>query len=542
MGRLKDPRLAPAFAGSEGAPGPRELIRALSDPSLYPGGPEQVEVRETHASAVFLTPTEAYKLKKPVDFGFLDYSTPAKRRRMCHREVELNRRLAPDVYLGVVPVTSADGRVRLGGRGTVVDYLVHMRRLPDETMLRSLVERDAAGEVEIRAVARKLAAFHRDAARGPQIDRLGLPRAIARNTEENFSQTATFLGQALDASAFDEIVRFTRRFLRGERKLLLDRVTAGRIRDGHGDLRADHVYIDSGIRIIDCIEFNTRFRYADVVADLAFLAMDLDALGAPDLASSLVDEYGRASGADPAPVLDFYRCYRAYTRGKVACLRTAEPGLDPAASAQALNEARRQFRLALRYARGECRPWLVLVTGLPATGKSTLARGLQNVLPGRVVSADQTRKQLAGVCRETRLQEPLDAGLYSAEMNAWVYAELLAEAERDLARGRSVILDATYRRRVDREAALALAQRHGARFLAIECLLGEETVRRRIDARALEGADWSDATWEVYLHQRSQWETLDELPADERLCVDTGQPVAAQVDVVLKRLAERERP
>lgn len=523
--------MSPATHSSNGTGGAPALLDALRIPAFY-GADGPVEVRETHASLVFLVGSDVYKLKKPVSFGFLDYSTLARRKLMCHREVELNRRLAPGVYLGVVPVVRGPAGFALGGRGEVAEYLVHMRRLDDDRSLAALARRDEATERQVRAVARRIAAFHATAATGRAIAAFGRPAAIARNHEENFAQVAPFVGRAISRGTFDEVAATARVFLRDQRDLLEARVEGGYIRDGHGDLRAEHVYLEDGIEIIDCIEFNRRFRYADTAADLAFLAMDLDASGAPDLSRALLDEYRRAPGSEVGPVLPFYLAYRAFTRGKVACFRAEQPGQDARARDAEVLEARRFFHLALEYARGNRRPTLLLLSGLTGTGKSTLSSALGEVLAAKVVTADAVRKQLAGINAGAHADEPLDAGLYSPETNVRVYGELLAAAEEALTRGRNVILDATYRRRADRDAARFLARRLGARFAVVECVAPEGVVRERIERRRAEGSSWSDGRWEVYLHQRETFEPLLELTSCEHLAVATADTIASQVEGV----------
>jgi len=509
-----------------------DLVAALRKRSFYPGASAPVELRETHASCVFLVGDDVYKLKKPVNFGFLDYSTLARRRRMCHREVELNRRLAPDVYLGVLPITGGPDGPRLGGRGAAIDYVVHMRRLPDDRTLHELVRRDQACESDVRAVARRIAAFHANAGRGPRIDAFGSPAAISSNHEENFRQVAPFVGSALSRESYELVTAFVRDFLSGHRQVLLDRVRHGLIRDGHGDLRTEHVYLMNTIEIIDCIEFNQRFRYADTAADLAFLAMDLDALGAPDLSRTLIDEYQRVSGEGFETVLDFYLCYRAFTRGKVACLRSVQAGQGSSAHLAEATEARRFFHLASRYARHDRRPVVVVMAGPTATGKSTLAGALGDTLAARVVSADEVRKTLAGLSIVDHRDDAIDAGLYAPDVNRRVYAEMAAEAPRTLARGRSVVLDATHRRRANRDAVRSLAAAAGARFLVVECVAPDDAVRERIDKRRASGQSWSDGRWEVYMDQRQRFEPLIAAEGDS-VRVDTTAPLEQQLDRVL---------
>jgi aminoglycoside phosphotransferase family enzyme len=304
---------------------------------------------QTHISWVVLAGPFAYKLKKPVALGFLDFSTLEKRHDVCRREVELNRRLCPWVYLGVLPIY-AEKDSASGGR-TVVDYAVQMRRLPDDRMLDVLLERDQVTAAEIEAIADLLAGFHATAATGPGIDEHGATAAVRANVAENTRQTRPFIGRTLDARAWELVSGACARFLERRTTLFERRMAEGRIRDGHGDLHASNVCLTEPIAIFDCIEFNDRFRYGDVAAEVAFLTMDLELNGRPDLASAFVDRYVSASGDDGLrDVLDFYLCYRAYVRGKVESLSLDEPGFSAEAYESATLRARRYFALAERYA------------------------------------------------------------------------------------------------------------------------------------------------------------------------------------------------
>lgn len=326
-----------------------EIVRHLRDlfSQASPAGP--LEVRETHASIVFLAAADAYKLKKPVNLGFLDFSTLEKRHAACEAEVALNRRLAPGVYLGMRPVCQLGHILALDGPGEPVDYLVHMRRLPDSASLEARIIARRATSSQVETLADRLASFHLAAERSPRIDAFGLPAAIRANVEENFAQLAGLAGPPLTGQ-LAEIARLARHFLDANDGLFLLRVAGGCIRDGHGDLRAEHVYFEPGheLAVIDCIEFNERFRYGDVASDIAFLAMDLDRLGRPDLAATFVRRYADATPFAIHEVLDFYGCYRAVVRAKVALIRASQAE-DPAREA-ALVEADRYVELALGYA------------------------------------------------------------------------------------------------------------------------------------------------------------------------------------------------
>ncbi|MEZ4573018.1 MAG: AAA family ATPase [Thermomicrobiales bacterium] len=405
----------------EPSPDLNNIIEALSDPSAFPGNVDEVIAIETHASAVFIAGDSVYKLKKPVNFGFLNYESASRRRLMCHLEVQVNQELAPDVYRGVVDLVTDDGEIRIGRAGRVIDHLVHMHRLPERATLASLMEQESAQIEDIDRIAMRIAGFHRRAYRSPEIDRWGLPAAVRRNVEENFEQVAPYLNRAIPPAAFDGIANYARNFLLERRGLLNARVRDGFTRDGHGDIRAEHVYVQDEVRIIDRIEFNDRIRYGDVAADVGFLAMDLDASNRPDLSDRLIETYQDRSDLDVDSVLDFYRCYRAYVRGKVTAFRLDQ---SPEERQQAISiEARRFFHLASRYASNDRRPRLIVMTGLTGSGKSTLARHLAAVLPAAVLDSDRTRKRLAGMDATSRQTVPFGSGIYSEELTERVYGE-----------------------------------------------------------------------------------------------------------------------
>jgi aminoglycoside phosphotransferase family enzyme len=330
------------------------LIASLLQPHAYSHPAERIELRETHISWVILAGPYVYKVKKPVDLGFLDFTTIDRRAADCADEVRLNRRLCPDVYLGVIEIVERDGSYFVGGPGRPVEPAVWMRRLPDEGMLPSLLAREAVGPELVRSIGRRLAAFHAEAATGAGVDVYGSPATVRANWEENFAQTAPFLGRTLAPSIRTRIGDFVERFLAEQHELLERRVAEGRIRDGHGDLHAASICIEGRrVQIFDCLEFAARFRCSDVAAEVAFLAMDLDHYGHADLGAAFVDEYVQHSGDTELRVLlDFYRCYRAYVRGKVASLRLNEPGLSANDRAAITSETRAYFDLARRYAGG----------------------------------------------------------------------------------------------------------------------------------------------------------------------------------------------
>jgi aminoglycoside phosphotransferase family enzyme len=328
------------------------LVASLLQPQAYPHPAEDIELHETHISWVILAGPFVYKIKKPVDLGFLDFTTLERRATDCDDEVRLNRRLCPDVYLGIVEIVERDGSYFVGGPGRPVEPAVWMRRLPDEGMLPSLLAHKAVSPDLIRSIARRLAEFHAEAATGVGVDVYGSLATVRGNWAENFAQTDPFIGRTLAPPIRAWIGDFVERFLAEQGGLLERRVAEGRIRDGHGDLHAASICVEGRqVQIFDCLEFAPRFRCSDVAAEVAFLAMDLDHFGRADLGTAFVDEYVLRSGdAELRELLSFYLCYRAYVRGKVASLRLNEPDLSAEDQAAITSEARAYFDLAHRYA------------------------------------------------------------------------------------------------------------------------------------------------------------------------------------------------
>jgi aminoglycoside phosphotransferase family enzyme/predicted kinase len=496
---------------------------------LRPG----VELRQTHISWVFLGAGGAFKVKKPVSLGFLDFSTKEKRHEACEAEVRLNRRLAPDVYRGVLPVTlDALGRHRLGGEGDPVDWAVSMKRLPDSHRADVRLERGELTGEDVELVAGRVARFHRECGPSEAAKPFGTVEAIRFNVLENFEQTRTTINRYLDAERVKELETWQLRFLEERRSLFDERLRTGRIRDGHGDLRLEHVYLDErhDVTILDCIEFNDRFRFADVCTDVVFLAMDLAWHGRVDLAERFLARYAREAGDyDLYPLVDFYQSYRAFVRGKIASMTAGSAGASFDVRERAAAEARRYFLLALASERQALvSPRVVAVGGLIASGKSTIAEALGREMPAPVVDADRTRKHLAGVAPEQPLPEAPFAGFYSPEFTRKVYAELCRRGSAVLASGRPVILDASFRARAHRSEAMRLARKTGVPFLFIECRASEALCRERLREREKTRAV-SDGRIEVFGDFARSWETVDELDAPEHLVLDTSEPVAASL-------------
>ncbi len=326
------------------------LIQALLKPEAYPDPPRTIELVQTQISYVFLADNLVYKIKKPVDFGFLDFTTLEKRRYYCQKEIELNRRLCPDAYLGVVTVNENNGSFKIGGQGEATEYAVNMRRLPRELMMDVLLPANKVTPDMLNSVAEILVEFHRNAATGGEINTIGGINAVIKNTSENFEQTENQVGTIVPRETFLSIKDFTESFIIDNTSLFQRRIDGGKIRDCHGDLHAAHICFGNKICIYDCIEFIDRFRYIDVASEIAFLAMDLDRYGRHDLSGLFVDSYVDRSGdKDILTLLNFYKCYRACVRAKIGCQQYEDPYIPAEEKDTILANTRDYFKLAESY-------------------------------------------------------------------------------------------------------------------------------------------------------------------------------------------------
>jgi aminoglycoside phosphotransferase family enzyme/predicted kinase len=506
-------------------------------PDFYPHRPSTIELVQTHISYVLLAGEEVYKVKKSVRFSFLDFSTPAQRRYYCEEEVRLNRRLAPDVYRGVVAIAATDDGFRLTDTDDpkVVDWAVWMRRLPEERMLSELLVRDEVEIEQIGAIAAKLVEFHRAADSSPQITANGAPELLAELMRRDFAEVERFRGSAVSREDDEAIQSFCLRFVEERAELLRRRQDEGWIRDCHGDLRADHICLTDGIAIFDCIEFEPRFRYRDVAAEIGFLAMDIDYRGHREYAERLVSTYATMAGDRHLPeLLPLYQCYLAYIRGKVDSLKSVESEVPEEDRAAARESAAAHFALAYRYT-WSTSALVVAVGGLSGSGKTTLAEVLCRRTGFAHFNSDRIRKELAGLPADEMLRGAAVSGLYTDERTDETYAALLRKAGEVLKRRGGVVVDATFQRRSDRDALVEIARDRDVPLLFVECVCAEPEIRRRLDERAARGVGASDADWEIYRTQVVRGALFDEGETVPRLTVDTGGPLEQAVAVVERR-------
>jgi aminoglycoside phosphotransferase family enzyme/predicted kinase len=490
-----------------------------SPPDLRLGDGWANDVRETHISWVFLTDARAYKVKKPVVLPFLDYGSAERRRDMCRAEVALNRRLAPDVYIGVRSlVPAAGGGLRLGEEDDpgAVDFAVEMRRYSEADTLAARLAAGTAGPPELAAVGERLAAFH--AAADPDLRPDGA-EAVKRALDDNFASLRTLTADGGERGAVARAERSAAAFLTAAWDELDERSRSGRVRECHGDLRLEHVLLGREVEVVDCIEFNPELRTIDVAADLAFLVMELREARRDDLAGVLMSSY-RAAGGDVGSdaLIAFFAAYRAEVRAKVALMRAGQLSRGDRFSRERAHESE-LLALATRLRWASRAPLVVVLAGLSASGKTTVATALAAASGFGHVNSDVVRKRMAGVAPTERATERE----YTDSMSRATYAELGRLAAAGAAEG--VIVDATFRRRADRDAFRA-ALGGGVNVLFGECRAPDAVLEARAIARDGDPGRVSDAGPDIVRRQRLDAEPLDEIEARDHVLLRSDRPVA----------------
>jgi aminoglycoside phosphotransferase family enzyme/predicted kinase len=509
-------------------------IKSLLKPDAYPDPADGVRLVQTHISWIFLAGKFAYKIKKPVNFGFLDFSTLDRRKFYCDEEVRLNRRLCPEIYLGVTQVREAEGGASFHGDGRVIDHAVKMVRLPEERMANALLAKGELSVDDVKRIAATVADFHRLAGHGAEIESYGSLQSIWRNWEENFEQTEEFVGSTLTPRDLLLIRKWVEGFMTDNAGLLTGRVAGGFIRECDGDLHLENICLTGRVCIFDCIEFNNRFRCTDTAADIAFLLMDLEFHGSRDLSEVFLNEYLAASGDTGAlRLIDFYTVYRAFIRGKVESFRLKDPGIPEMEKQAARERAIRYFRLARGYIlRKKLAPSLIVICGLTGSGKSTIAETLALELGLEVISSDRLRKELAGVPLRQHSGENYAEGLYTPAQSKATYRELAARVDKLLSSGQGTVVDATCKLRENRELLRRIAERHGALLHLVMAESPEEIVRQRLEERVRQGTSISDGRWEIYLRQQKEFEPLLESEG-EHVIVNSSASLHDTVDTIL---------
>lgn len=517
----------------------RTTLKSLLKPDAYPEAVTSVELVQTHVSYIFLTDRHAYKIKKPVDFGFLNFSTIDRRRFYCNEEVRLNRRLCPDIYEGVVELRETPAGAAFHGTGTILDYAVKMKRLPADRMLDRLVDAGTIDAGTMRKVSSVIAEFHNTALTSPAIAEYGRLERIMFNWQENFEQSIPFEKLTLPAHDRELIRSWVDAFAAEHEYVFQQRVEEGFIRECDGDIHLENICIDDGtVYIFDCIEFNERFRCCDTAADIAFLLMDLDYHGRHDLSDDVIDEYvSRTGDQGLAALIDFYRIYRAFIRGKVESFRSIDGGINPDDQALARQRATRYFRLVRGYIeRQRLKPALFITCGLMGTGKSTLASQLAFELGVSSFNSDKARKQIMGAPLDTPVRAAFGEGLYDRQSTEATYAELLRLAENRLQNGSSVVIDASFMLKTRRTPFAMLAKHLAVPFVILHVVCSESENRRRLQERETAGKSVSDGRLELLTIQTAHFEPPDETEGT-LIPLSANAPPATLVNEIYKRLA-----
>ncbi|NET33179.1 MAG: AAA family ATPase [Cyanothece sp. SIO1E1] len=497
------------------------LIQQMLQPGFYPHTIiEPIQLIQTHVSYVLLTGEYVYKLKKPVDFGFLNYSTLEKRQHFCAEEIRLNQRGAASLYLEVLPITQTEDQFALNGTGTVVDYAVKMKQFPQTALLSSQFEQGKLTGSRLRELAQIVAEFHAKSDSNSYINRFGEIAQVRAAIDENYEQTTQYIGGPQTQQQFDQTKQYTDQFLAQRQSLFTQRIQQGNIRECHGDLHLGNIcYWQDQILPFDCIEFNEPFRYVDVMYDVAFVVMDLQARQRPDLSNVFLNEYVEQTGDwEGLQVLPLYISRQAYVRAKVTSFLLNDPTVPEAKTLEAAETAALYYRLAWRVTQPN-QGKLILMTGLSGSGKTTVARNLASHIAAIHIRSDAVRKHLAGL----PLHERGNSDLYTAEMGEKTYNRLLDLGMMLASQGYPVILDAKYDRQVRRQLAIAQAQTAQIPLEIYHCTAPQEVLQSRLQQRQ----DISDATPEILAQQ--SWEAFTDLEQPYVKTVDTTQDLAEQL-------------
>jgi aminoglycoside phosphotransferase family enzyme/predicted kinase len=523
----------------------KNLLGFMQQPDSYSHQPAEVQHIQTHISHVFMAGPFVYKLKKPVDFGFLDYSTLELRRKYCRNELELNRRLTDDIYISVVSIVRQDDGLAIVEddiEENVVEYAVKMRKLSEQYFLHTFLADGSLRQEHLDRVVQKLSNFYDSQQPDNQILKYGDIDRIKVNTNENFEQTHQFVGDTISRPAYEAIQYYTEQYFEQRQQLFQRRIAEDRIVDGHGDLHLEHIHITpEKVQIYDCIEFNDRFRYGDLAVDLAYLAMDLDFNDRWADSRYVINEMAdKLDDPDLTEIIDFYKCYRAYVKGKAKSLQSTEDEVPKSERKEAAQTATSYFDLSLRYALLGSTPKVLAFMGRVGTGKSTLARRLQSSLNVRRFSTDRIRKALGNMPLRQRTPAVRRDELYSASMSARTYNKLMERARATVQKGMSVILDGTFNSKSSRKRLQQLAHEEEVELVFIEAQAPDAVIKQRLRNREEQHDVVSDARLEDFEKLDDRYEPPEEVDDQELIRVNTDGEINQTITQLYTLLADRQ--
>lgn len=518
-----------------------KLIQFLLSPSSYPHSPSEVKHIQTHASDVFIAAPYVYKIKKPVDFGFLDYSTLEKRKYYCEKELELNKKLCCQAYLGIEEIRLKDGGLILGVGDQTVEYAIKMNLLPEEYFLHNLLKKGTVSDADFSKIAEKLADYYKSQSYSEQISKYGQPEKIKSVIDQNLDLSKQFMGKTIGANTYSIIESYNNHIFLNKSSSFIKRMDDGWIRDCHGDLRLEHINLaNDDICIYDCIEFNESFRYIDIASDLAFLSMDLDYNGHNKFSTYFIGEISRMMNDEGiSEVLDFYKCYRAFVRGKVETLKALATEVPENERETAQKNAESYFKLALKYALFGSKPAVIVVFGVIGTGKSSIAKVLSEELSFELISSDIVRKRISGISKYERKYEKYDTGIYSRDVTKKTYEEIFDQVEALTKNGKSVIIDASFSKTMWRKSVVELTERLEVPLYFIETRAPKNVIEQRLIAREIQEKTISDGRLEILDRFISDFEEPHEIRKEDLIIIDTSRPIVENAGKTLNEILLR---
>jgi uncharacterized protein len=500
----------------------QEIVKFLLNRENYQHPVKKVKHIDTHyLSDVFLTGKFAYKIKKPVNFGYLDFTTLAKRKFFCYQELILNRRLAPEMYLDVLPITNQNGQLEFDGQGEPVEYVLKMKEIPQQYLMDKLLGENKITKQILDKLAQIVAKFHARAKTSKKISFFGSLKIINKNWQENFSQSKPFISKTISLADWKFFKRAIEKFIKQNKKIFDQRIKEKKIKDCHGDLHKGNIFVaPEKIYVFDCIDFNERFRYQDIISEIAYFAMEMDFAGKKELSSYFVDQYFKSSKDQRLmKLLLFYKCYRAYIRGKVGGFSLNNPDLSKKQKEINKVKAQQYFQLAKKYVIEMQKPVLILGAGLPGIGRSTRLKLLAKKINAQILDSDLIRKQIKKI-------------EYNPKSKLAVYQAMLKMAEKYLRQGKNVILDATFSKKIYRQLAIDLTQKLKIQYYLIEFFVSENIAKQRLIKRAKEKSA-SEADWQVYLKIKKEFEPIQD---KNYFKINTAGLPAEKVKEILEKL------
>jgi len=523
------------------------FVQQLKNPQTYHLPKDSlVKIIQTHISFVVLTDDYAFKVKKPVNFGFLDFSTLDKRKRYCEEELRLNSRLCPQIYEEVVTFTEKSGgkHIEINGSGPIIEYAVKMKQFPQQNIMTQLLKNQKISKDHIDELVNSLVLFYSQSKSTEEIASYGSIDAVKKNIDENFDQTQDKIDVTISKDQFDRIKQANERFFTDKKDDLIKRRKNGFIKSCHGDLHSGNiVLVDDSLCVFDCIEFNKRFRYIDVASDIGFFAMDLDIQSNPYLSSYFIFKYiDKSNDHCLLTVLNLYKSYRAYVRGKVLGFQLDDPHIEESKKQTLLNQISAYFDLSSYYATlmniqvKQKEPILFMMSGLTGTGKSTVAEKLSVDYNAVIINTDIVRKEDAGMDKFERHLDNPNTGLYSSKKVHHTYEKVIEKARDELKKGKNVVLDATFQKQDHRMMAKNLSKEFNAVFIPVFCTCPESVAKKWLDER-LKSKSVSDGRWEIYQLQKDSFDMFTD--EEQPVIIDTSEPTFASQLAMFSSVLER---